>query len=491
MTFPLSAGVYEEIIDNSFLEEGAAPMSGGIVVRSKRGPIVPTKVTSADELMALYGIPSRDNPSLQCAFRFLRSANALTVRRVTVDAAVATGALMSGTDEQLSITAANPGSWANSISVKFGALLGSNPSGIPDAFAVVVLDGDTQVERFEVSRDPEAQNGFGANVFIEEVINNQSRYIRVEDNPTIAGDYDFTSTVTLSGGTDDTIAPTSTEVAAVWDDFLNDELVQAKILINAGFASADVQQKMISVAESRSDCRAILDVPFDVMDDVPGMIAWRQNFTNSTNRAAMYGGWIRVYDKFNSREITIPPSGDVAAAYVRTFNEFNPWDAPAGMRRGVLDARGTSAIFTEEERDDLYTNGVNPVTTYAGVNALIWGQKMMQYEASAMDRANVVNNVLWITERCKSDLKPFVFEPNTAFNRDNANYILSSFLEGVQSNGGLYGFYVDTETANTPLVIRQNQFIVRVAIQPTLTMEFIRLEVTVSPTGVELTAPAA
>lgn len=481
----LSAGVYENIIDDTIVVDGQSEIvAAGIVLTAKRGPITPTIVTSNTQLLSLYGLPSRDNPALYSALRFMREGSLMTVTRVVTDAVAASGDLMLLTESHVKITAANPGTWGNAITVHFGSVLGEGE----DIFAVVVRENGLDVERFEVSRDPEARDGYGRNQYIEDVINGRSRYIRVEDNPSIVEEYDQLQYVTLAGGLDDTIAPTDAIINAAWDEYVKEDEYNVQILINGGWVTETVQQKMNEVASKRTNCRAILDVPFDAVDDVAAMVAWRDLVGIDSYHSAMYGGWIRVYDQYSDRNVLLPPSGDVAAAYARTFRDYNYWDAPAGANRGVIDALAVSKIFTEAERDLLYVNGINPVTTYGGMNAVIWGQKSMQRVKSALDRMNVVNNVKWLTQSMKGSLHPFVFEANTRFVRDNINYILTTFLDGVKSQGGLYAFAVDTEKANTPDVIDNNQLIINVFVQPVRTAEMIRLNITVSPTGIELDA---
>lgn len=480
----LSAGVYENIEDKTVTVDGESDIiSGAIVITSKRGPTEPTTVTSVSELVANYGLPSRDNPALYCAMRYMREGTILNVVRVTVDATAAKGTLLNGADPHLEVEAANPGTWGNNLVVSFGAIMGTTDESV---FAISVSENGEEVERFEVSRDPDAVDGFGEALYIEDVVNQRSRYIRVVDNASVEAQYDFMSTITLAGGTDDTVAPTSVQIAAGWEPLAHPQLYDAQILINAGWASADVQQKMLEIANRRGDCRAILDVPRSASESVSAMIAHRNSVGIDDKLGAMYGGWIKVRDQYSGRDIMLPPSGDVAAVYVKTFREYSYWDAPAGMRRGMLNALGVSKVFDEDDRDQLYVNGVNPVTTYAGVNAVVWGQKSLQRTKSALDRMNVVNNVLWLTQTMKNALHAYIFEPNNQFLRDNVNYVLTSFLEGVKQRGGLYGFVVDTEKDNTPEVIDKNQMIVNVFIQPTRTSEFIRLNLVVTPTGVSL-----
>ena len=483
--FGLSAGVYDRIIDRSFIVNGSGLLAGGIVISSKKGPVGVNTVTSASEFIELYGRPTMDNPSMYCAVRFLARANILTVNRVIVDAGTAKANAAIGGDIIFRISALNPGAWGNKISVAFEEV--AEP--VFDSFYIVIKNDGKIVEKYEVSRNPDAKNGFGSNIYIEEVVNNRSRYIRIEDDPSGAGDVLTIPAVTLSGGSDDTTAPDSAAIVSAWDEFTNAELVPAQLLINGGWAVPAVQQKMLAVAEARRDAVAILDVPEDTAENVADMILYRKTLLGAdTYYGGLYGGWVRIYDADADREAVIPPSGDVAAVFLHTAEVAERWDAPAGLQRGVIpNAVGVSKVLTEGGRDQLYVAGVNPVTSYAGAAAVIWGQKTLQTRASAMDRFNVVNTVLWINNRMVQALQPFVFQPNTKFTRDSVNFLLASFLDDIKKRDGLYDFYVDTsDELNTPQVIDNNQMLVNVFIKPVRTAEFIQLSTIVSPTGVEL-----
>jgi len=94
---------------------------------------------------------------------------------------------------------------------------------------------------------------------------------------------------------------------------------------------------------------------------------------------------------------------------------------------------------------------------------------------------------LWMSNRLEQILMRFVGRPNTRFQRDNANYACTSFLEGVKRKEGVYDFAVDTsDSLNTPDVIDNQEFFVDVYVQPTRIMEAINLRLIVTPTGVRL-----
>lgn len=486
MSFNLSAGVYPRIVDQSFVVSEGAFLAGAIVISAKKGPTEVNTVTSARQFIDQYGLPNRDNPSMYCALRYLNRANLLTVIRVINDATASGGTLLDSLDADtiFDFTAANEGAWGNGIVISFADVVGATNN----EFAVIVTLDGTQVEQFVVSRDPDAKNGYGNNIFIEDVINGQSQYIRVTDNPAVTEQPDTSKTVALSGGTDDTAAPMEASIISAWGLMENTEEVEAQLLINAGWATEAVQQKMLSVAENRKDAVAILDVPQASASDVSAMVAYRNDtLLANTYFGGLYGGWIEIYDQYNDRRVTIPPSGDVAGVFNYTVQVGEYWDAPAGLQRGVIpNVVGVSKIFSEGERDQLYENGINPVTVISN-GVTIWGQKTLQVQASALDRFNVVNSVLWMQGRMTEALQPFVFQNNTEFTRDQVNFLLTSFLEGVQVRGGLYDFAVDTSTEiNTPQVIDNNQLLVDVYIQPVRTAEFIRNSLIITRTGVSL-----
>lgn len=481
MTFQVSAGVYGSIENQSYTVNGAGVLGGGVVISAPRGPVEINSVTSAREFIDTYGTPSQDNPSMYAALRFLRRAGVLHVRRVINDAVTATGEYITNVDPIFDITAANPGAWGNDIVVSFEDatyLTG-------DEFQIVVSYGGSEVERFTVSRDETAKNGYGNSIYIEDVVNNQSDYIRIVDDPLVVDALDFEVSVALASGADDTVAPTSAQIVTAWTEFENTEQVSARLLINAGWAVAEIGTKMLAVAETRGDALAILDVPEADAADVSAMITYR-NTTLAANTyfGGMWGGWIHIYDSYTDNRIYIPASGDVAANIVQAIEGGEFWTAAAGLENGVVpNSLGVSKILTEGERDLLYSNGINPVTTISGTACVIWGQKTLHRAESSMASVNVVTNVLEINLRVLEALQPFVFRPNTAFTRDSINYLLSTYLDGIKNRGGLYGFSVDTSDAIND---DSTTMYVDIYLQPTMAAEFIRVRSIVTPSGVTL-----
>lgn len=481
----VSAGVYPRVVDRSFGTPAVSDSVGAIVINSNKGPTEVTTVTSRRRFIELYGEPTGDTPSKHCAIRFLLESNRLNVLRVINDAEPArrmiyTDDAETAGNETFEVIAANPGDWGNNIEVRF------EDTTQDDIFRMFIYYNGELVESFDVSKDSTKKNGFGRSVYIEDVVNNQSDFVVVEDDTSNPDEPFFESTKTLENGTDDTTPVSDAEVTSGWDEFLNKDDVNANILINAGWAAPSVQLKMNEVASNRNDCVAVLDFPEADADSVASMVEYITNdLTISSSWSAIYGSWIRIYDEYNDREVYIPPSGDVAGIYARTSSVAEPWSAPAGTRRGTLNVLGVKKNLSQGERDELYENNINPIVNFSGTGVVVWGQKTLQRQPSSLDRVNVRRLVIHIQNVLEPSLKPFVFQPNTAFTRDNIASLIDNFLADVESRQGVTGYNVVVdETNNTPQVIDSNELVIDLFIQPSRSAEIIRLNTILSPSGV-------
>lgn len=402
-----------------------------------------------------------------------------------------------GADLLFSIHAENPGVWANSVQVEI-----KNIDAVEYTFDLLVyelVDGVSVLrETFTVSRQQKL-DGFGASLYLEEVVNNNSLYIRVLDSfdkvDTVLPD--AIGPVSLASGTDGP-AVTSGDVIAGWDLYENVDLVQIDILMNAGYVTAQdfsVQSKMKSLAESRDDCFAILDAPFSELSMFPTtkLSNWRnttQNFNSSYT--ALYAPWVEVIDSFNGiRNLPIPPSGFVGQVFARRAKNSEPWYPPAGLNDGIISSGLLTPIrltenYTEGQRDIVYGAGVNFLQTHIGAGMAVFGDKTQQAKASALDRINVRRLLNVLKRAFKGFLKFQLFELNTANLRAQITESLTDYMDGIQARQGVTSFQVIcNDTNNTPSVVDNNQLNIDVYIQPTRSINFIQAQVVITRTGVD------
>jgi uncharacterized protein len=487
MTFGLSAGVYPVETDQSVVVPAVGTAVGGIVIHSAKGPSnAVTLITTNKEFIDTFGKPSTSDLSMYSALHFLERGNRLQVVRV-IDTATKAQALVldtAGTPATtFTVYAANEGAWGNNITIA----LTDNSTKQANTFYITVNYSGVQVEKFLVSKDSTKLDGFGKSMYLPNVINGVSSYITVTDMTTDALYPDFTkSPYTLAGGADDTAAVTDAEVMAGWDLFAVKEEVEVTFLINGGWDTNAVQAHMISIAETRADCIAILDVPQSATA-VADMVTYSTTTLNAdTSYAALYAGWPQIYDEYNDVNMYVPPSGKVAAVFAYTQQVAYPWTAPAGLRRGILlDVIGVSNIFSEGDRDSLQEANINPIQSFQGQGIQVYGQKTLTAIPSALDRVNVRMLLITIEKAITAALRPFVFEANDSFTQENISSIINNYMGVVKTQRGVYDYQtVCDSTNNTPQIVDNNELIVDLYVKPTRTAEYIKLNTIVSATGV-------
>jgi len=217
-----------------------------------------------------------------------------------------------------------------------------------------------------------------------------------------------------------------------------------------------------------------------LVSDVVGQAASR-----NTSYAATYWPWCQVQDPDSGQNVWVPASTVIGGVYAYNDSVSEPWFAPAGINRGGL----TQVIRAERrlpqsDRDTLYNGKVNPIATFPGTGVVVYGQKTLQTQASALDRVNVRRLLISLKSYISQVANNLVFEQNTIATRNNFLAQVNPYLESVQQRQGLYAFRVIMDDSNnTASVIDQNQMVGQIYLQPTKTAEFIYLDFNITPTG--------
>ena len=213
--------------------------------------------------------------------------------------------------------------------------------------------------------------------------------------------------------------------------------------------------------------------------------ATNESNSRNTSYAAMYWPWLQTVDPDSGQNIWVPASTMIGGVYAYNDSVSEPWFAPAGINRGGL----TNVIRPERKlsqanRDTLYQGNVNPIAQFPGTGVVVYGQKTLQKQASALDRVNVRRLLIALKSYIGQVAQTLVFEQNTAATRNNFLSAVNPYLESVQQRQGLYAFKVVMDNSNnTPDVIDRNQLVGAIYLQPTKTAEFIILDFNVLPTG--------
>ena len=399
-----------------------------------------------------------------------------------------------------------------------------NPSA-RDEIHVIVVDEDgkwsgtagTILEAFtNISKASDAKLPDGTTNYWRNVVNNRSQYVWV-------GNKESTGYSTTSGSTnwDSVVSPTqgfkslstlkeysldfgtmtttvgSTQegqiVASFTSQFGNPEEIDVSLLI-AGNMTATNSKSIMNIASLRQDCIAFISpVAVTLVEksrqgntEIVNYLKTYRETLGSSSYGVLDGNAKYQYDRFNDRFIYVPLCGDIAGCCVRTDNAKEPWYSPAGFDRGRIN-NIVKLVWnpTKAERDTLYKNNINPVVSFQGSGAILFGDKTLQTKASAFDRINVRRLFNVLEKTIATAAKFQLFEFNDAFTRAQFRQLVEPFLREVQGKRGVssYGVVCD-ETNNTASVIDQNQFVADIFVAPARSINFIRLNFIATPTGV-------
>jgi len=273
----------------------------------------------------------------------------------------------------------------------------------------------------------------------------------------------------------------------------------------------EMMDEMINLNVDRKETAFVVgDTPMRLPADNTSVSTWAQN----SNQVASTGEdgltianpYAAVYypsaltSGLDGTDIMVPPSHMILRTMAYNDQVAYPWFAPAGYQRGLvsnatsvgyLDAESNEyrpVALSQGQRDNLYINKINPIGTFTGRGIVVFGQKTLNPNASALDRINVARLVNYIRDRLDEAMRPFLFEPNDDITRQNAKTTVDRFLGQLVTARGLYDFLTVCDSSNnTPDRIDRNELWVDIAIQPVKTIEFIyvpiRIQNTLGETG--------
>ena len=258
--------------------------------------------------------------------------------------------------------------------------------------------------------------------------------------------------------------------------------------------------KLIAVAEERKDAIAFIS-PYRGAFLADGSVGTVTTYSDAaiTDRVVEFyapitsttfgifdSGYKYMYDRFSDTFRYVPMNGDVAGCCARNdINNF-PWFSPAGNSRGaILNAVKLAYNPSKTQRDELYTNRINPIIFSPGDGIILFGDKTGFGKSSAFDRINVRRLFIFLEDAISAAAKDQLFEFNDEITRTNFVNIVEPFLRDVQAKRGIFDYVVICdETNNTAAVIDNNEFVADIFIKPARSINFIGLTFVATRTGV-------
>lgn len=314
------------------------------------------------------------------------------------------------------------------------------------------------VESFNVSFDANKIDNFGRSQYIENVVNSLaggSRYIRIKHNTSNPLGKMMATVGTqinwLNGG-DDSSMPTNSEIATGYEELKDRAKYDFRYIINAGYTNAVVQAKIIEVAETRADCMFFLDVPSASVDPTSAA-TWKRTTLGSTSTfGAAFAPWLNVPDLFTNKEISLPPSGAVAARAADSFaNAY--FKSFAGLNRGGLpQVRSATYNYSEAEMSVLskaQINGIGPMSRSSGF--IIRDQLTLADIPSALSYLNVRMIMINIETLVMDVLPTYLQESYSSSTLYAMQQAGERILEPAKGEGAIKAYqWICDENLNTP-----------------------------------------
>lgn len=382
---------------------------------------------------------------------------------------------------------------------------GSTFSRKPDAgnIHVAVIDTDGKIsgsagfmlEKFEnISTTEGAVSPQGTTNYYGTVIENFSSWVKVANTDVIGtASNAIAKYETMSGATTPVTETNATlaQLGFALDTLRSsNEIDIAFVLQGKGDDAATRANYIVSnICETRKDCVAFISPSKEAVVDelkmnakLTNVLAYRAK-VQSSSYSFLDSGYKYRYDKYNDKYRWTPLNGDMAGLAARV----EPWESPAGFRKGVIKNVVKLAFNPSKTmRDLLYGSDVNPVMSQVGQGIVLFGDKTGLGLASAFDRLNVRRLFIAVEKSIATAAQSFLFELNDEFTQTQFKNIVDPFLRDIQGRRGIIDYRVISDsTVNTPEVIDQNKFRASIFIKPARSINVIELTFVATRTGIE------
>ena len=393
--------------------------------------------------------------------------------------------------------------------------------------AIVDEDGsitgskDTIIESFTyLSKASDGRGPQGGLNYYKNILADGSEYIYAGDTiyetntrtqdfePVGSKDYDLSAgadyTALASGAWD----LSSSDFNTAYDQFREIDSINLEYLImGPGLATETATKEKLNyiagIAAERKDCMAFgsphkgniiatTGLPLANKDIVKNVKDF-YNGVSSSSYLVLDCNYKYVYDRWNQKYCYIPCNTDVAGLVADTAIRQEPWFSPAGFSRGAIRNLAKLAWNpTKTDRDELYANRVNPISTFPGQGAVLFGDKTALSTPSAFDRINVRRLFIVVEKAIEEAAKAQLFELNDEITRNVFKGIVTPFLRNIQSRRGITDYLVVCDSSNnTSAVIDNNEFVADIYIQPTRSINFITLTFVATRTGISFSEVVA
>lgn len=287
------------------------------------------------------------------------------------------------------------------------------------------------------------------------------------------------------------------------------DLIRYDLIAMPGITNDTFNGNLLRQTEERGDAFAIIDLGgiYQSEEDT-GKTEKTQSITEiittinlngfNTSYGAAYYPNIRMKDTLSGNDSVLfaPPSVAAIGAIAKSEADSQPWFAPAGFNRGGLNPLGgsrgpvvvgTAEHLTKADRDKLYEVNINPIARFPATgDTVVFGQKTLQQDASALDRINVRRLMNYLKREIGDIADTILFDQNVNATWNRFKSQAEAVLSQVQAEYGVteYKLVLD-ETTTTPDLQDRNILYAKVFVKPARAIEFIAVDFVITQSGVE------
>jgi hypothetical protein len=351
------------------------------------------------------------------------------------------------------------------------------------------------IETFYASTDFTMLDNGGNSLFVEDVINGNSYFIYVTSNKVDGTLPSYTTSgFGFAGGALPTTLSTL-NASTIWSVFENREVSPLNTAIaipraKDTYTDATELNAIDSLVGRRKDFVGFVQATSLTSQNYNSIVSDNTNIVVASNPSyfGKYVGWHLVLDRYNSSRVYLPNCIFAAAVSLRSDRIGKPWDAPAGIDRGLIQSGKQNVNLSPTVAGTLYDRfNLNTFKFVNGLGYVVWGQKTAQLKTTARDRLNVRKLLIYIENNSETILNGFVFQGNTVKARERVTSLINSFLQTVLSGEGVQSYKVVCNSSNNnATTIAQNILVCDIYVQPTYTIEFIQLNTIISSDSVSV-----
>lgn len=256
------------------------------------------------------------------------------------------------------------------------------------------------------------------------------------------------------------------------DEVLNADDYYFSVILDGGYSNNVKSAGIYSLVSNRKDCVGIIDNG-DNYTYEESLTARKTLNTYNTKYIAMYESYSEIYDKFTGRDIWITPVYHIARIIGYTDRVKEIWEGPAGFENATIsNIKQLRFSPRQTQRDQMYLNQINPIVKF-NEGYTPFSQLTTQRKASKLQNVNVIRLVLYIQRALSQFCKYYIFKTIDGETFNAISGQINRFLKTIQNKRGLYSFNVNV--GSTEYELKAKQIHVNVGLKPTVLAEQILL----------------